>query len=583
MPKVYQLQLPAGVLPGTRAATYVSSYQKGRERLWKLAMEQAKLDLKLDRQDYIARRKLAEQLAQTIRDEMADTQKALDDLSSGSIDRAQAIAKRNVATQNATNKTNANFQNDWSLRTGTKNTTAVRGPSSSTRTGTGSGAGTPDPDAPPTPLPLPNAKQDSVATSLLDETLSSEARAAAQGVVFQPDANVRDIEAAIVAAQGNLQGAYSSLRSVPSEHQKNVAEWAVADQIYTQAARQLARSDGTFYQPDELRNLLRLQGSPAFQAQYENQIAAIHEISPLKADPSGRGSGGRSSGPSQTTSSGYTTNTSSRLRPNGTLQTVDPVLEEDVGDEAFRAELEARLIKLDADLAAVDMPEWERRDLLADARARYVQDFGFDRVRSPADAAANRAERRAPGPRQANTANYQQLLDRIESGGLAGLRSDLGLPAPAPSPLPTPSLPLPETGFAPIEPPGAPPMTTVEREAMGLPAPTEVAPEPAEDISVPNPRIKPKPLNPAQANAKARQQAMVAGAALVRDESALMAAAVKPWAKTVQQVWAAGNPDDLDSLEDQLIAAYPGDEQPEVLAYFHALRAKTIESTMATA
>tara|TARA_R110000751_G_scaffold191833_2_gene297455 strand:- start:3362 stop:5092 length:1731 start_codon:yes stop_codon:yes gene_type:complete len=571
MPKVYQLQLPPGVQPGSRAAGYISTYQKGRYDLWNISMKQAALDLKLDREDYVARRKIAEAMRKTLREEIADIQVALDDLNADNIDQRRAIEERRVSADMSADKHNSSQSNSWGLAVAPTDKTSTRSPSTSTRSpststrsgGTSVRSGTPgDPEAPAGPLIIPDADQERVAQNAIPPELNAITQdVAANAVVFSPTSTLADIEAHIAAAQQNLMQQFDESGQGAVSFHRNVSRYIVADQLIEQAAA------ATGHPPDTIREALRIGASPRFISDYEEGIKAIHELSPLPRPRTARGTAASTTttGPSVTSNSGYTTENSgytttstSKKTPDGGPLLVSP------GSEALilqdPAELEARLAQLGAELEALEVPPENRKNLLAEARKHYTQDFGFDRLRTPSAANAARSARRG----QPSLASLEALRLRLETDGVDSVRNEVSRQRQPQSP---------------AEVPAASEATPAARQPpVGL---SPAAPDTAPTVDVPGVGSVPARISsPIQKDQAARQRAMVSGAAAAHDEDAFKALDTKTFSPIIQQLFGNGN-GTLTQMEDEVIQTFTGTEQEEALAYLHALRARSIESTMA--
>ena len=564
MPKVYQLQMPAGVQAGSRAANYVSAYQKGRYELWKIALADAKRELELDQADYEARRKVATELRDTLREEISATQKAIDALRTDEISRRQGIEQRNTNAINATDRYNVGQQNSWWLSTAPTYT-------SSSRTYTGGTPGTPAPAA--TMLPLPDAEQERAAQAAIHDNVDALSSDISSSVlVSHPRTTLAEIEAAIVEGQHRFDEALGTQQTGLPSFQGNVGRYQVADDIIESAA------SSTGATPDAIRTALRLHGSSTFVADYEDWIKAIHEISPIST-PSSRSA-----------SRPYTTTGSSRKQlPAGGPAQAGLRREVQVDDGGMRADLNARLQRLNSELLAIDLPELERRNLLDLARKAYVRDFGYDWRRNPR---AAQEPRETPAYTEADVESLRQLLER---DGVEAVRERFAAAGPA-APVPA-AVPDAEPPAVPAAVPDAVPGNATDIEAVEAPRPDY----PADEDEVTKPRIAPgggggggstipveATATPTQLDAAARVRALVAGKELSDDAQAFDAMMGTEMGRLVAELWSSTSGVEVDAagmaeLEDQLIGAYEGEEvQADALRMLHAVRVRSIERMMAT-
>ncbi len=644
--KVYELDLPPTLQPGSRAASYVTAYQKGRYRLWEQALDLAKTDLALNKEDYEARRKVALELQAALRDEISDVQGALDGLSKDEIKRRQAVHQRNVAARNAARKHSASAQNSYNIAT------APRTSSSTTTT---------LPTATGGPLEIPDAKLEQTAKAILGEEQAADVNLAVSGVLraagdltiagLADPADLAKVEALVAAAQNNYRSNVGAEPGAIEGGSDDVGAYMVGDRVITE----LALENGL--DPQAIRERLRAGGSAGYRQGYEQQVQTIYELS-----------GSKDTSPRQTVTQSQTT-------PSGGPVSYTPEDEEFLVDDDARAELEARMKRLEQELDAIDMPEMERLDLLEEARRHYVSNYGYDRLRTPEDAANRRASRRAAREPAASSPDTVERLGRLLADeGAEGLRArlvdyrasrgpkpggdpnrpgsgwsmsdgytDKGLYASDGKTLdvmpgmlaPTPEAPPPGEGkvydrepaaadermmlgidgkdydltpptLAPLGereeewvdelpfpynvPGSAPSQRDIELEALDL-GPEVMdpwgpgAPKPVKKRQKPDTPPLRDPFasqTPTQRDQTVRQRAAAAGATLSRDEKRLKAASGTAIGQLVRQLWASGQDAPLSHLEDQLIATYDDDEQHEALKLLHALRAENIERTMAT-
>ncbi len=567
MAKVYQLQLPQGMTQGTRSAEYVSLYQKNRYRLWEMALKQAQADLKLDREDYVARRKLAIEMQDTLRQEIRDTYDTIDQLRMKEISRQQGIASRNTSAQNSNAQNNANREDRWNLGTGITQRTS--------RT-VSDGTGTEEEES--DILAVPNIEQHE---RVLSDVVSPEARRemnlnigktqmeawydedSSQVIVqgtqgtpgFEPSPQS---QASVAIGMADAIAAAVSDRNV-SEPERQVLRWTALQNM----AEVMSEREGNagLGSPEDILRMMMVDNKAA-----ERTAAKIHTLAPLKT-----------SSP-RTPRSPSTTQSSSRVVPAAGGPTMTGVaLEEAVDDGGLRADLEARLVELNEELKAIDMPEYQRRSLVQTAHDQYVRDYGRDWRRRPAQ------PERSPTPQDRlesylRTHGADSLRQRLaESEAMAVPAS----PAPMAPPEVQPEVPL----EVPLEVPSEARPNAQDLEAVGAVEAVEgVEAIPAEsrwdnirpntpDDSAEEPERSPTPT-PAQEDKQARIWAVEAGIEIAKDKKKFVQMTNTDMGRLVGQLFAAAkDPSNVTEIEDEVIKAYKGTpEEADALAYLHALR-----------
>ena len=380
MARVYELDLPGNLQPGTRAAQYVSRYAEGRSSMWATAMEEAKQRLKIADDDFESRRKLAEATREAILEQIADQEKVLADLRSGAIDREVARNRRNIDRQNKADEFDARATNA---------ATTASTPSTTTTTTTAAPGAAAAAPVYPTPAEFEKAFGE-----LEGEALLEVARRALNSVRFGSTASVAELgqqtEAALAALESGLGRATGS-RSNPAQ---------------VDLARALVR-EGVNQRFVDARGDVTLDDARSFQIARDGRTSTEFDtVLSLAGRDAGAGAGGAGS---------VRTSTTQRDVPDPVGY--DPTFEAAVDTSELEADLEERLRGLRTNLEAVELPEREVASLVDTARDEYRRLFGLDRLRTPEDRAARRAGGRAVGAE-----DFERVLRGVEALGAEEVR-----------------------------------------------------------------------------------------------------------------------------------------------------------------
>ena len=395
MARVYELNLPGNLKPGSRAAKYVSRYAEGRSAMWATAMEEAKQRLQIAEDDFQSRRQLAEATREAILEQIAEQEQVLADLRSGSIDSERARARRNIDRTNKANEFTARATNAATLASTPSTTTSTTTPTT--------GAATPEPES-----VYPTPREFELAFDGLAGDASLEvAYRALDGVRFASGAGQSELqqqtEAALAALDRNV-GQASGARSNPAQ---------------VDLARALVR-EGVNQRFVDARGDVTLDDARAIQIATDGRTSTEFDTIFSLSGRNTSGTGARSG------SSG-SVRTSTTSRSVAAPVTYDPLLEGPVDASQIEADLEERLRGLRDNLEAVELPEQEVASLVDTARDEYRRLFGLDRLRTPEARSARRSGLEA--------GDFERLLRGVESLGVEEVRRRAsGAPAPATTP-----------------------------------------------------------------------------------------------------------------------------------------------------
>lgn len=375
MARVYELELPGNLQPGSRAAQYVSRYSANRSRMWELAMEEAKRRLAVDEADFEQRVALADATRDALLEQIANTEKLLADLQTGAIDREVARNRRNIDRVNAERRFDADAANRAARATAPTTTTTTTAPG--------------EEESPyPTPRQFERGFQ-----RIQGEAGLESARRATSAVQFSATSGQEELRTQTQAALAKLEaelGRATGTRLNPA--QRDLLRGLVREDVNSRF--NAARPDITL---DDAR-ALQIATDPTTATEFET----------IRSIAGGEGGDGAGS-----------VRVSTTQRETAPVVGYETAFEGAVDTAQSEADLEARLAELRQNLEALEVPEQQVRSLVDTARDEYRRLFGVDRLR----------------PRRTTAPDYGRLLRAIEQQGAEAI-IERAKPAPPPQPIP---------------------------------------------------------------------------------------------------------------------------------------------------